>query len=237
MSDNEYDYDDDQLEASDEEDIDDMIYSETCANDDSEESEINIIDEIINYDQELEINKKSKQKNKNKYFMGKCIDMNKITIAKDDYLYNIKYNELLAIILNYTNILQKGGLPLIDEVAFKDKYNLELFNNEALTPETLTMIMMIIMNIPICVKKYSKIYNREAHDINELPNEYIICYYYNIKNMLRSVTYNTNNKYNFDIFMLLFPKFIQNINFDFITTEELSEIIDVKKTLSNYENL
>lgn len=233
------DYDDDQLEPSDDEDIDDMIYNETCANDESDESETNMIDEILDYVQEIEINKKIKTKDKIKYFKGNIININKINKAKDDYLYNIKYNELLSIFLNFTNILQSGGLPLIDELQLKTNYNIELFSNSSTTPETAAMIMLIIMNIPMCVKKNTKIFNRETLNIDNLSIDYINCYYYNIKNMLRGVTYNTNNKFDFDIFVTLFPLFIKNINSDIISNEELQEIQKVKTILSNYnyENL
>ncbi|CCU56078.1 RNA polymerase RPO19 [Choristoneura rosaceana entomopoxvirus 'L'] len=232
------DYDDDQLEASDEEDIDDMIYSELCENDESDTSETNSLDEIIDYE-ELDINKKVKIKDKIKYFKGKIIDMNKISKAKDNYLYNIKLNELLSIFLNFTNILQNGGLPLIDEIKLKTHYNIELFSNSSTTPEMAAMIMLIIMNIPICVKKNNKIFNREVLNINNLSNDYINCYYNNIKNMLRGVTYNTNNKFDFDIFNTLFPLFIKNINRDILSYDELQEIKKVKLILSNnyYENL
>ncbi|AAG02872.1 hypothetical protein AMV166 [Betaentomopoxvirus amoorei] len=229
------DYDDDQLEPSDEEDMDDLVYSEVCANDESDESEINLLDEIINEEQEMEIIKKIKTKDKIKYFKGKIIDMNKINKAKEKYLYNIKFNELLSIFLNYTNILQSGGLPLLDEIKLKNNYNIELFSNSSTTPETAAMIMLIIMNIPMCVKKNNKIYNREVLNIDKLNIDYINCYYQNVKNMLRCVTYNSNNKFDFNKFKILFPLFIEYINRDEISNEELDEIKNVKRIITNYD--
>ncbi|CCU56400.1 RNA polymerase RPO19 [Mythimna separata entomopoxvirus 'L'] len=234
------DYDDDQLEPSDDEDIDEeMIYSEICVNNESDEAETNLLDDIIEYDEEIEIVKKIKTKIKNKSFLGRDINIDDIQKSKQYYLYLIKYNELLSIFLNYNNTLQKGSTPLLDEIMLKKMYNIELFNNPLLTTETVTMIMLLIMNIPICVKKYSNMYNREVINIDELSKDYLNCYYYNIKNMLRGVTYNTNNKFNFDVFINIFPTFIKNINFDLLTNEELDEIKYVKRVLSNYvyENL
>lgn len=220
------DYDDDRIEPSDDEYLEDMIYDETCATETEEEIDI-LEDEFEN---ELETKPKSA---KGVTFMDNIIDNDKLEQAKAQYLQMPKYHELHAIHIHYAIILQKGAMPLIDEEMLRKVYGIELFNNVSLTPETVSMISLIIMNIPICVKKYSHIYNREVEDILSLKDDYKEGYYYIIKQMLRNVTYIPNKIYNLNTIEKIFPIFIKFMQSDIITDKELEEIVFVKKNLTN----
>jgi hypothetical protein len=232
MSDYEFEDDDEQLEMSDDEVLEDMTYTEICYSE-VEEPVITELDQIYTEIEESLI----EDKNKIHYLMDKIINIDDIKKAKDKYLYMPKYNELLAIYLNYNALLHKGSVPFLDENILKKKYNINLFNNPSFTPEIASMISLIIMNIPICIKKYNNLYDRDIDDINKLDKDYIIGYYYIVKNMLKSITYNLNNVFDFSLFGKIFPEFTKNIHNDIITDKELNEISDVKINLTNISSI
>ncbi|BAO49460.1 DNA-dependent RNA polymerase subunit rpo19 [Alphaentomopoxvirus acuprea] len=227
-----YEEEETQLELTDEENEEDILYDESCTTDnDEDKNAIELIDSYITVIEEPE--KVTKIKKKNNIFMNNKIDISNLKMAKDEYLYIIKLNEMLNIVINYNNLLKRGSDPFISEELLKLNYNIELFNNDGVTPETITFICLILMNIPICIKKYNKLYNRDIDNIINLSENYIRSYYGHIKTLLRSIMYNNNNNFNFAILKKIFPVFIEKLNSDIITIDELNEIVSVKNKLQN----
>ncbi|AAC97648.1 ORF MSV100 putative RPO19 homolog (vaccinia A5R), similar to SW:P33813 [Melanoplus sanguinipes entomopoxvirus] len=222
-------YDEDRIELSEDENEEDLLYNEECVS----EEEKSITDGTIDED-EYEYGSSETIETSKTIMLNGIVDLHKFKMAQKKKLLLSSQNEILSLILKFNELLSKGSIPLIDEILFIKNYNMQLFNNPKLGTPLASIILIILMNVPICFEKYGKIYNRECiNDITLLDKDYLISYYVNLKKLIRPVIYNENILFNKDTLYEIFPLFMKNINNDNISNEELNEIQKAKSFLKN----
>jgi hypothetical protein len=199
--------------------IDEEINDE-CNNESDEEDDIIIEEEIEFKDKKISIDTPI-------LFNNYTITINSINEIKKNMLLKYTYDEVIGILLQTNNIINKGASIIIDELEFEKLTSLKFFNNyEQINEITASLICIMLKCIPIHVKKNNKIFNRFDDSIS---NEYL----YFCKKILRILNQNNKN-INFTLLQKIFPILFMNLYSDVILNEEIEENNKLRNLLTKF---